>query len=204
MLEVISLALERGFAVRWVHRHEDLIAGDVCFILSYQRIIPANFLSISGNNLVVHASSLPEGKGWSPMSWQILEGKNVIPLSLFEATTGLDDGPIYLQTDIKLTGCELIKEWQQIQAHATIKLCLHWLKNFPNSRSWSKEQQGDESFFPKRSPKDSLLDVNQTIASQFDLIRIVDNESYPLHFNIRGSRYVVKVNRLEDSETDLC
>ena len=33
------------------------------------------------NNIVVHASDLPKGRGFSPMSWQILEGKNKIKLS---------------------------------------------------------------------------------------------------------------------------
>ena len=61
-------------------------------------------LSLHGYNLVVHESALPKGQGWSPMTWQILEGLNIIPVTLFEAVADLDAGPIHLQHQIKLKG----------------------------------------------------------------------------------------------------
>jgi methionyl-tRNA formyltransferase len=30
----------------------------------------------------VHESALPQGQGWSPMTWQILEGASPIPVTL--------------------------------------------------------------------------------------------------------------------------
>ena len=35
---------------------------------------------------VTHASDLPRGRGWSPVVWDVLEGKDRIVLSLVEAT----------------------------------------------------------------------------------------------------------------------
>ena len=52
----------------------------------------ATILALHKNNLVIHASDLPQGKGWSPMPWQIAEGRNDIVFTLFEAVAGVDAG----------------------------------------------------------------------------------------------------------------
>ena len=67
-------------------KHEDVTPDfDVVFILSYHRIITKEFLNKHKHNIVVHAADLPQGKGWAPIAWQILEGKNEIVFTLFEA-----------------------------------------------------------------------------------------------------------------------
>ena len=49
------------------------------------KIIEKEFLSKHKHNIAVHESSLPKGRGWAPLFWQILEGKNTMPIVLFEA-----------------------------------------------------------------------------------------------------------------------
>lgn len=56
--------------------HESISENfDIVFILSYHRIIDTQYLAKHKHNIVIHASDLPQGKGWAPMFWQILEGK---------------------------------------------------------------------------------------------------------------------------------
>ncbi|EOB2070111.1 formyltransferase family protein [Campylobacter coli] len=55
------------------------------------------FLKNNTHNIVIHASNLPQGKGWSPFFHQVIEGKNEITFSLFEADDKVDNGDIYLQ-----------------------------------------------------------------------------------------------------------
>ena len=59
-----------------VFKSKDIKKGDLAFFLSFQEIVRQNILNKNTNNLVVHHSPLPKGKGMSPLSWQILEGKN--------------------------------------------------------------------------------------------------------------------------------
>ena len=61
-----------GHTVRWIHDPASLRIGDVCLLLSCGRLLTPNQLSLHQHNLVVHASALPQGQGWSPMTWQIL------------------------------------------------------------------------------------------------------------------------------------
>lgn len=113
------------------------------------------------------------------MTWQILEGANQIPITLFEATTVLDAGPIYLQRNIELQGTELVDEWRALQAEATISLCLEWLDRYAEVLEQARPQQGEASYYRRRRPADSELDPHLPLAEQLNLLRVVDNHRYP-------------------------
>lgn len=166
---------------------------DFCFMLSYSKLIGKEHLARSRHNLVVHESALPKGKGWSPLTWQILEGKSEIPITLFEATERVDAGQIYLQRTISYAGNELVDELRYKQGRATIEMCLEFVHGYPDVLSNAAEQSGEESFYPRRRPEDSRLDVNKTIREQFNLLRVVDNEKYPAFFDYHGKKYVLKI-----------
>jgi methionyl-tRNA formyltransferase len=53
---------------------------NIVFILSYHNIIEEKYLKLHKHNIVIHGSSLPKGKGWAPMFWQILENKKKLLL----------------------------------------------------------------------------------------------------------------------------
>jgi len=172
--------------------YENLIDLDIVFILSYHPIIPFNILQQNKHNIVIHASALPQGKGWSPMFWQILEGKNEIPFTMFEASDGVDNGDIYMQKTLKLTGDELHDELREKQAVFTIDMCMEFIKKYKKYKN-PKPQSGQESFYLKRTPADSKLDINKTIKEQFNQLQISSNKEYPAFFEIDGNRYILKL-----------
>ena len=182
--------------MRWIHEPAQLAPGDVCFLLSCGRLLSADQLAMHRHNRVVHESDLPRGQGWSPMTWQILEGATCIPISLFEAVADLDAGPIHLQTSINLNGTELVNEWRQLQAEATINLCLQWLDNYQDLINSAHLQTGEASYYRRRRPADSRLDPECTLAEQFDLLRVVDKDRYPAFFEWRGRCYKLQIQYL--------
>lgn len=171
---------------------------DVLFILSYHKIIQKEFLK-NKHNIVIHASDLPQGKGWAPMFWQVLENKNDIVFSMFEASDGVDDGDIYMKKTLCLNGFELNDELRYKQATFINEMCREFLLNYENYSS-PKKQVGEESFYNKRSPKDSELDIDKTISEQFNLLRIVDNENYPAFFYKDGKKYILKIQEANDED----
>ena len=62
----------------------------------------------------------------------------------------------------------------------------------------SYKQSGVETFYKKRGPDDSALDVNKTIIEQFNLLRTVDNEKYPAFFIHKGKKFLVKIEKTDD------
>jgi len=165
---------------------------DIVFILSYHRIIKEEFLKRHKHNIVIHACSLPQGKGWAPMFWQLLEGKEEIPFSMFEASEGVDDGNVYMQKKLTLAGYELNEELREKQAKQTIKMCKEFINNYDKYKI-PTPQSGIETFYPKRTSKDSKLDITKSIKDQFNLLRIVNNNEYPAFFEIDGRIYKLKI-----------
>ena len=182
-----------GHICFWTHDSNSLVKGDICFYLSYGKIVEKRILKKFKNNLVVHASDLPNGKGWSPLTWQILEGKNNIPATLIEADEKVDSGVIYKQKRYKLNGYELLPKLHRIQSKITNELCIWFVNNYPQCLLKARKQLGKSTIYNRRYPHDSKLDVNLSIKDQFNLLRVVDNKNYPAYFELGGNTYNIKI-----------
>lgn len=178
-----------NYEVTLINEHDDVKKGNILCLLSCENIF--NKLDLNDFNLVVHESNLPKGKGWSPLTWQVIEGKNRIPITLFEAVEKVDAGRIYLQSFIELTGKELLSDIKDLQGKMTIDLILKFLKNFHKIKG--QDQKGDSTYYPKRGPIDSELDIDKSIKNQFNLLRVCDNERYPAFFKIDNKKYIIKI-----------
>ncbi len=200
MIPYSKLLAERlkklGHNAQFIQRHKDIDKGDILVILSCERIIKKDRLTLHRHNLVVHESALPKGKGWSPLTWQILEGKKQIPITLFEASMDVDSGDIYDQRIMEFEGWELIDDLRRIQAKFTMEMVLDFVNRYPYVKPMP--QQGKESFYARRRPEDSILDIDKTIRQQFNLLRVVDNQRYPAFFNYMGKKYILKIEMAPD------
>lgn len=192
--ELSEKLIEEGHICQLIFEHKKVSRGDILCLLGCEKIFKK--LELNKHNLVVHESDLPRGKGWSPLTWQILEGKNQIPVSLFEAVESIDAGKLYSQEIISLKGTELLPEIKHKQGLITQKLILNFIRNYPNFRA--DEQKGESTFYSKRSPEDSRLDPHKTIADQFNLLRVCDNERYPAYFTFKNKKYILKIYSEDD------
>ena len=186
-----TLLVGKEISCSLLTKHEDVEKGDILLMLSCERIFKN--LSLNKFNLVVHESDLPKGKGWSPLTWQILENKSSIPITLIEATDKVDSGVIYNQVFVELNGSELVDELREKQGNATIGVVLEFINKYPDVTG--KPQIGIESFYPRRRAKDSVLNLHKTLDEQFNLLRVCDNEHYPAYFLKNGVKYILKIYR---------
>jgi len=184
-----TLLIEDGHQSQHLFRHEDVQEGDILVMLSCEKVFKN--LLLNSHNLVVHESDLPQGRGWSPLTWQVLAGASQIPVTLFEASEDVDAGPVYLREMIELDGTELIHELREKQAKATIRLVRKYCAEpdkFPPI-----PQKGVPSYYRRRTATDARLNPDATIAEQFNLLRISDNERYPAYFELNGKTYYLKI-----------
>ena len=186
---VSSIKQKKNCYVKLINSHEDVESGDVLCLLSCEKKF--NKLNLNKYNLVVHESDLPKGKGWSPLTWQVIEGKKNIPITLFEANSLIDSGNIYEKINIKTSGYELIDELRFLQVEATTKLILNFIEKYPNIKG--EKQKGKESFYCKRTKNSSELNILESINDQFNLLRVCDNERYPAFFIIDNVKYLIKI-----------
>lgn len=185
----------QGHQCSWVHQAKEAPGGTIAFYLGYGRIVKKDLLAKYRNNLVVHESDLPYGKGWSPLTWQILQGKNRIPAVLMEAVEKVDSGPIYRKIWMEFNGDELLNELREKQAEATINLCRNFVDHYPASAREGAPQQGEESFFPRRRPEDNELNPQESLAQQFNPLRVADPLRYPAFFRYHGKTYKLNVQK---------
>jgi methionyl-tRNA formyltransferase len=172
--------------------------NDIAFLLSYEKIVGPEVLRRSRSNIVVHASELPQGKGLSPMTWQVLEGRNSIPLTLFEAVAALDAGPVYLRDAVNFEGNELLPEMQELMGRKIVEMCSAFVEQWPAILDRAVPQTGESTFYRRRSAEDSKLDPHKSIAEQFNLLRVVDNEQYPAFIEWMGRRYTLRIESAKE------
>ncbi len=163
--------------------------GDLLFLISCHEIVPATVRGRYRKCLVIHASDLPKGRGWSPWVWQILEGHNTLTVTLLEADDVVDSGPIWHKVQVVLEGHELAEEIHARLFDAELSLMDYAVRHFHTVTP--TPQTGEPTHYRRRTPEDCRLDVHRSIAEQFDLLRIADPARYPAFFDYRGHRYYV-------------
>ena len=141
--------------------------------------------------MVVHSSDLPKGKGFAPIQWQILEGKNKIYISLFEAVEKYDSGRIFEKDYVLLKGTELYDEIRKVQAVAIFKIIRRFLRKYPNVSS--KKQKGKSTFFRRRTKKDSELNINMKLKKLINQLRIGNNNAWPSFFIYKKNKKTVNI-----------
>ena len=175
--------------ISWIHKVDDIKKGDLCFLFSFSKILKKSHINRSKVTLVVHESKVPKGKGWSPLTWQIIEGANKIPITLLEVVEKVDSGKIFQQENMYFNGYELINELRSKQADYTFRLSRKFIKDYPKNLSEGKDQKGKSTFYQRRDKNSSELDIHKTILENFNLLRVVDNEKYPAFFKINGKKF---------------
>lgn len=188
-----------GHEINLVHRKTELLGGDILFLISCHEIIGKDIRGVYKSTLVIHASDLPEGRGWSPHIWQILEGNNQITVTLLEAEDQVDSGAIWKQTLIDLEGHETYEEINQALFLAEFELMNFVVDNFEIIVPREQDQR-TPTYYRKRTPEDSKLDPNRSIAEQFNLIRVADSKRFPAFFDFRGHRYTLSITKVISNE----
>lgn len=200
----VNASLERWAAeqaprhdVRILRRRSELQRGDLLFLVSCLEIIPQEDRERYTHCLVLHGSDLPEGRGMSPIVWQVLEGRRALTLTLLEAEDEVDSGRVWRKEPIALTGYELYDEINALVFEAETKLMTWAVGNVSTVRP--RPQEGTPTVYPRRRPADSQLDPDATIREQFDLLRVSDPDRYPAFMELDGHRFTVRLERSDPS-----
>ncbi len=186
-----------GHVTEVVFDKASLTNGDILFLVSCSEILTQVDRKKFSATLVIHASDLPADRGWSPHIWNIINGKNEITVSLLEADDKVDAGAIIKKVKFHLNGDELLDEINTQLFKIETELMTYAIGNAEHlERSPQTGEIG--AYRPKRTPADSKLDVDLSIADQFNLMRTVDNTRYPAFFFYAGHKYVLKIEKAND------
>ncbi len=182
--------------IELVRRKRDLSGGDILFLVSCGEIISATDRASYGASLVLHASDLPRGRGWSPHIWDIAAGANHITLSLLEAEDKVDSGRLWNQIRIPVPPTALWNEINHLLFTAEVELMDFAVRSFGAIAPYNQPSHVEATYLRQRTAEDSRIDAHKSIADQFDLIRVCDPSRYPAFFDHRGQRYALRLEKV--------
>jgi methionyl-tRNA formyltransferase len=185
--------------VELVRSKTELKGGQILFLVSCSEIIGQVDRDKYSATLVLHASDLPKGRGWSPHIWEIINGAGHITLSLLEAEDKIDSGRIWAKKQINVPAHALWNEINHLLFMAEIELIELAVKNFGRFTPQLQIDVARATYYPKRTPQDSKIDPNKTIAEQFNQMRVCDPNRFPVFFEHLGQIYTLKLEKVNES-----
>ena len=193
-------AHEGEHEISLVRSKKELKGGQILFLISCSEIIGPSDRAAYDVSLVLHASALPQGRGWSPHIWLIIGGAEQIVLSLLEAEDAVDSGRLWHQITFTVPKHALWNEINEQLFSAEYELLDYAVEQFGKVIPIPQRTNIEPTYYPKRSPIDSKIDPFLSIASQFDKIRVCDPVRFPAYFELHGCTYkctLEKICRME-------
>ena len=175
-----------------------LSGGDLLFLVSCSQIVTKDDRRKYRGCFVLHASDLPNGRGWSPHVWEIAQGADEITVSLIDAEDKIDTGKIWKKVSINVPRHALWNEINDLLFKAEIYLIDQLIDQIEHVEPIEQDEFAEATYFPRRDSRHSRIDPKVSIASQFDQIRVCDPIRYPAHFSYRGKKYKLIIEKIND------
>lgn len=180
-----------------LHDKSELSTGDILYLVSCSQLIGAEDRARYTHVMVLHASDLPEGRGWSPHVWNILAGKEELTLSLLTAESGVDTGAIWAKRRFYVPRHALYNEINDLLFQAEIELIDHGIAMVAAGETPVPQPAEGGSYHPRRTPEDSRLDPTRPLTDLFNQIRVADPDRFPAFFEMHGKTYDIIIKKRE-------
>jgi len=137
--------------------------ADVIVVAAYGLLLPQEVLDLPKAACVnVHASLLPRWRGAAPIQACILAGDSETGISLMRMEAGLDTGPVYVKSAIRIGPDETAGELQDRLAMLGADVLVEHLQAIVSGDISAEPQQNDDaSYAPKISVRDAQLDFRR-------------------------------------------
>ena len=173
-------------------------APDVIVVAAYGKILPKQILEIPAFGCVnIHGSLLPRFRGAAPIQAAIIEGDEVIGVTIMKMAEGLDTGDMLAKASTPASG----KTGQQLHDELSVMGAELLVKVLPELDSIEGEKQDDSlaTYAPMISKQDGHIDFSEPAAKIERRIRAFD--PWPGTFTYDGDRMLKlwKAQALDDS-----
>lgn len=168
---------------------------DIFVVAAYGLLLPSSVLSVTGKNINVHASLLPNWRGASPIQSAILNGDLVTGVTIMEIIKELDAGAIINSASLAITNTSTAESLSEQLSKLGAKLLLETIDNF--SVLWpARIAQVDRysSHAPKITKEMARINWNLTAQAIDQMIRAFI--PWPVAYSSIGAN-IVKIYKIE-------
>lgn len=166
---------------------------DLIFESGLYRIIPPNILKLPKIGVFgTHETPLPEGRGFCPLQWSVLNKREHIVVTLYKLDENIDEGKIVNQINKPIAKLDTIEILDEKRKQAISEGFQLFIDELYQGVIVLRNQTGTPSYSPRRTPNSCELDINKKLIDLWDEIRICKNEEYPAWFIIDDKKIVLK------------
>ena len=169
---------------------EDATKFDLIFPFNYRKIIKG--ASLAGNVIVMHASELPEGRGWAPIYYAFSKNKNEYVVSGIFAAEDFDSGDIIIRARIKIAPGYTARFIRAIDKEIFLLLIAKIFEQWPKGKPTGIKQTGSPSCHPRRYPKDNEIDIKKPLIDLISHLRGTEPQ-HPAFFFYEGEKYLIEI-----------
>lgn len=184
--------------LRLIHDKSELMDGDLLYLVSCSQLISREERALYTHVMVLHASNLPEGRGWSPHIWEILDGKEGLTMSLLTAEDEVDTGAVWAKRSFSVPRHALHDEINALLFQIELDLMDEGITMVSKGEAPIPQISEGASYYPRRTPENSRLDTTRTLAELFDQIRVADPKRFPAFFEMHGQIYELTLKKREN------
>lgn len=194
---------------RLIDIHDQLVGleANAGVLVSYGKILPQRTLDVFEplGIINVHPSLLPRYRGPAPIEAVIENGDSVTGISIMKLTAGMDEGPIFSQTEYPLTGTETRPELSQVLASRGAELLVRTLPAILSGELKPKLQENDDVTYTSLiSKKDGKLDPLTDDAVTLErMVRAYQGFPKP-HIHVKNNDVIVTSSKVVESLQDNC
>ena len=166
---------------------------DECF-LNATKDVNSKIIELFNNRLYnIHSSNLPEDRGGGGFSWQILQGKIDMFMTLHNVLEKIDDGKIIIQKKISLKKDKSPLERQILYVKVATHQFMKNLKNLFNSKKIKGKKQDNTkaTYWPRINTEiHGWIDWNWDGHDIYKFNKAFDNPYYGAHTQIEKKHII--------------
>jgi len=196
---------ENGVRLRYADRYDQKSEADLAFfqkekfdigfVNGWQRLLPDDILStfrIGVFGMHGSAANLPIGRGRSPMNWSLIEGRLIFYTNMFRYKAGVDDGDVLDTIAFSINDHDTAETLHYKNTLAMVAMIKRNAARFASNDLEYQVQDNNltPTYYPKRTPDDSLIDWTAPIDNIERFIRAVAppfNGAFTFHCDTRIS-----------------
>lgn len=171
---------------------------DIVFLISYPKVVDEEFLSRFPLVIVLHASDLPTGRGWSPYIWEILNGAKEVTVCAITATERVDEGDIWAKVKFPVLRSDTVFELNKLLFSSQLQLIDCVIEGANACKVPVSQDNRKATYYPRRRQEDSIVSSNKTIDEIFNLLRISDPIRYPVLFYKHGECFKLILEKVNE------
>ncbi|WP_430623876.1 formyltransferase family protein [Marinimicrobium locisalis] len=184
-----------------VQQLKDAPAARVLFLVSCSEWVDEITRSRFDHVIVLHASDLPKGRGWSPHVWDLLNGAEAITVSAIDASDPVDSGAVWAKKTFEVPPHALWNEIHRRLFEAELDLMEQVLHQIQRGASPTPQPRDAEpTYHPRRRPADSEVDPELPLRELFNRIRVMDPDRYPAFFRMHGHTYTITLQKRDEND----